>query len=511
MPYVLFMISNQELRPRPYHEFYMPGDFPERQKLRFQHHEARRLDKIRQVVDERNRLIHRELESMTRRTGSQTWSDVSQMLENVVTREAKRLERHVRNRMKRKAFVERKSKQHAQKLKILEEKMVTRVQKISQASKQREQKARELQQVNDARFQVRDEMLSFGLQASEMRRQEILAKQAAEEEKLDAFFREKERQTQMHSAKWETKQMEISEKVMQQAAALAKKSQELLQKREAKQTVVDVLRARHMKLQQLKGEEATLRLIDALEKKRQIEKSDSDKRSKISQLLSQELDKVATMQITRDMIVNQRRQLSMKQQDLDVHLHDDVITPGPGEYDTAISTLDEVPAPKISLVRPKLTLPGTVDFEAAKAATLPAPGQYTAGVLNDGTKPWNELPAVPWKGGAEKSTYVDDTQRLARLIPGPGTYSSPPAKASEAGAPRIHRNYVTQSDHRSRDWLRASDTPGPATYTVDEFTRREKLEKQLEPFDTRALMNFRLIEEEPEKPQTGDTTETLEI
>ena len=452
------------------HEFYIPGDLPERQHLRFRHYETRRRERIDCVLAERARIIQ-ELIDDSSMSESVQGADRSEMLQRVASREAKRLEILVRKQIRRRAYVEKEKRKRSEKYGQLEAKLKAREAKVFNSEKLRNERAIELQAISLARFQVRDIMLQKTRDSFEEHQAVIRANQAAEEAKIANFLQEKQQRESALSEAYESRHREVAERQATYFSELNEKRKKSYSKKEERAFLASQKKQRVIHLQQLKGEEGTLRLIDALEKKRELERRDAEKREQIASLMNVETEKAFTFQYTKDEIINQRKTLATKTLG-HASIGLDNITPGPAEYAPAYSSMAEIPGPKISVIKPKLDLPGTVDFALTHAASIPGPGNYDTKILPDGSKMWNGDSGL-W-GTSERTNFIDDDRRMKRDIPGPATYELISDGKPSVG-PVIRRDLVNPSLF---DWREtASASPGPASYTVDEFTRTEQLKK----------------------------------
>jgi hypothetical protein len=153
------------------------------------------------------------------------------------------------------------------------------------------------------------------------------------------------------------------------------------------------------------------------------------------------------------------------------------ITPGPADYSYFMNSINEHPAPKISDVKPPLLIPGATDFEIKRAQELPPPGAYDVKMLPSGDTYWPDTGVSIGKG--EKKTYLDEEQSRRKFLPGPGRYYEGAMKAGSlisTGAPKLVRDYY--DGDKPPEWIKPNfNTPGPATYTVDSFTRAERARK----------------------------------
>ena len=432
------------------------------------------------MIAERSKVLRELTEDRLGEPQSQAIAQSSQLMDDLLNREAKRLEKQIRSQLKRKSHIERGNRDQLERVRQVQLKREARAERIHKAEILREAKSKELQAITEARFQMKENLVSISREEHEARMAAILAKQVEDAAKLAEFKREKERKQTIHSEKWDMKQTEIAHRLSDQAEAQRRKGSDIMTKRQEKSELIEAQRMKHVQLTQLKGEETTLRLIDAREKKQQLDRRDADKRQQMAEILNEELDKVSVIQLTKEQILQQRKLLALRQkgalrEEVDDLKTQQFSTPGPCEYSVPSSSMTESPAPKISVVRPKLTVPGTVDFETAKAAAVPGPGNYT---VND---PWSEAAVGAWATG-KKTTYIDTENRMKKDLPGPATYNAA-SPGGPSGGPRIKRDYVKHDGLRTRDWLATGgDVPGPASYTVDEFMRKEKLEKGMKHF-----------------------------
>jgi hypothetical protein len=127
----------------------------------------------------------------------------------------------------------------------------------------------------------------------------------------------------------------------------------------------------------------------------------------------------------------------------------------------------------MSKTKPRLDMPGTIDFETAKAISIPGPGYYSTDRLNGGVLPWQEFPTLAWNG-SKKTTYVEEEGQAKQDIPGPASYDVPETPRDKSVVV-LKRDIVPHTHHR-----KGTDIPGPGTYTVDTFTRMEQIYKKFD-------------------------------
>lgn len=425
------------------------------------------------MLAERARVIQEELEDESETVASSSCSFGSKALELMVTRESRRLEKSIRDQLKRKSHAEHEIEKRAEKTKWLQEKLQSRKLRVAQTEQLREAKSMELHAVHEARFSVRDQVRDQNREEFEARVSRLKAKQIEESEKLEEFKREKLDQHSASAEVYEAKQREIRERALELNRVKKLKHLSMESERMQKLTEVENRRSRRLRLEQLRGEESTLRVIDALAKKKQRERVDALKREEIGALLSEELEQASLLELGRDQVSKQRKFVASEQRKQVIIPETAHVLPGPCEYEINVSSMTETPVAKISTVKPKLSIPGTIDFETARAAQVPGPGMYDYTVGGDSV-------SLSWSG-ARKTTFVEDNLKAKLDLPGPTSYTVKSDLLSDHG-PKIVRDTFQRLD-RGKHWVEADATPGPATYTVDAFTRKEKLLKAFQKFD----------------------------
>ena len=356
-------------------------------------------------------------------------------------------------------FLERLEKKEALRAKL--EKVEKRVE---HADAIREHKASELREISETRSHVRDQLLSLERERRESRMEELKTKQAQQAASVEQFLKQKDETQSAISELWEAKLRLITVRASEHQANLKRKGQEVLSKRREQTRKVIERKTKNIRLQQLKGEEATLRLIDALDRKRQYERRSAEKREQIGALINQDLEKAHLIELTREQMVRERKHfLSLRSKD-SVSIEPAPL-PGPTDYDGPHTSLTEAPGGFISAVKPKLTIPGTVDFETAKE--VPGPGYYSLDKIAE------RATTIPWNT-SKKTTFVDDENKARLDLPGPADYDIP--------SPRNNSGVQLKRDIVSKDWLihEMDVLPGPGTYTVDDFTRNEAIRKKFD-------------------------------
>merc|ERR1719465_213151 len=186
--------------------------------------------------------------------------------------------------------------------------------------------------------------------------------------------------------------------------------------------------------QKVRHEEEALKLVDAKDKIKRMERKDLFRRDLIRQHMEQQEERVDTLLKLRDQIVEQRK-VRIKQQAVQKgrpqNIRDSM--PGPGHYHPLPSCLNEMPVTRIA--------------ESKSTKTIPPPGTYYPRTLPSG----NHLDFDVVDGcttkivPGNKKTFADDVAKTYRHNPGPGTYTVEPSYVLEHSV-RMVRDYVDTSD-----------------------------------------------------------------
>merc|ERR1719398_459648 len=135
-------IQKGELTVKAFQDFYVSGDLPEKQRLRFNHYETRRQEKLNLVLQERARVIaERANESGT---GDALNFQSLQLMEGLLDTEAKRLEKTLRAQLRYHQSVERENVMQLDKEKSLQGKIGYRTERTAAARAQYDTKSKQL-------------------------------------------------------------------------------------------------------------------------------------------------------------------------------------------------------------------------------------------------------------------------------------------------------------------------------------------------------------------------------
>ena len=413
-------------------------------------------------------------EEFSERTASASDSLVpAQLVEQLAERETRRLAKALHTRLKRKEYAEKVYLERLQKQEALRAKLEVLEEHVVRADRLKESRSKELQTITEARFQVRDQVRSIHDERFQSRLTDLKAKQIQQEQSLEKFLQEKEEKQSVAAEVWEAKLHAITQRAREQQSQLKRKKDQVLQKQRDKSVEVAKRRAKHIRINQLRGEEVNLRLLDAIEKRQQMERMDAEKRNQIATLLQEDIERAHLIELTKEQLLEQRKQLAIKQKEMvPVQMEPDP-SPGPTDYEANVPPITEAIGGYVSQTKPRLDVPGTIDFETAKAGSIPGPGHYSTDRLNGGVLPWQEFPTLAWSS-SKKVSYAEQEGKAKQDIPGPASYDVPESPRDKSAA--VFKRDIVPPSHLRK----GTDLPGPGTYTVDAFTRMEQIYKKFD-------------------------------
>lgn len=469
-------ILPSELRVKALQEFNQVGDPPARTRMRFDHYENKRQEKLKIVLAERSKIMQEQLQKDM--MGPAKGYHALQMMEELLDKEAKHQERELRAQVRYQNTVEKENEQQLSKEKNLRKKEMELQEKRQKAQAMYHQRALEARSLHEEKVMNHKELVLRNEQEMEMKQAGYLAEQLEDELRLRELQMERARQNNQKSEQWQQK-MEIiqsrqeelnNERRAEGMAAISNYQMKLEQ--------MDKRREEELVENMLKHEEKQLKLEDALEKKAQLSRQDEHRRQQVAMRLETNHQRVDTFLSMKEQIQQQRKhraQMQAASKERAISLKS--MMPGPADYYVQIGSLQEAPVPKISSARPK-GVEGSIDEMVERHRKLPAPGAYDPKVLPCGQLQWEK--AGPKMIPGKKKSYLDEKMRDAKLCPGPGSYDNSKSTLQLEHVAAIKRDYVQIPEGRPMNWAQAGDscTPGPAAYALDPFHRQRRLRAQ---------------------------------
>jgi len=129
----------------------------------------------------------------------------------------------------------------------------------------------------------------------------------------------------------------------------------------------------------------------------------------------------------------------------------------------------------------KSNSPDFIDQTIKATRDNPPPGTYDSAVLPNGHLVGESGPTVKFNNNV-RTSFLDDAMRAKDFVPAPGQYKS--KSSLDVRATKMRRESINDqgldkfSAKRYPVWARpATQTPGPAGYNIDEYTRKEVLRR----------------------------------
>mmetsp|Transcript_52809 Transcript_52809/g.150552 ORF Transcript_52809/g.150552 Transcript_52809/m.150552 type:complete len:537 (-) Transcript_52809:393-2003(-) len=469
----------EDLHFRPLDSFQSPGDFKEKVQLRFDHYEKRRKERLAQVLAERAKVIAQNAKK-GEVPGVQSGQFLS-MLESLFEKEAKRLETDLKGQLRQHSSLVRENEDQLRKEEMLQERMMLREQKRQQAHRQ-------FAEVGNKTKQKTDDRLAHNSQLVAKMEGDFREKQAAharallaEEERMERFAAERDALSSDKSAIFREKVERMKEKNMQMQLERRLEGENKLMEIEARIAHVHTRRDDEQKRRQVQSEGQHLHIMDVRDAKSRLDRVDGYRRDELREQIDGNVERIETLLALKDQLLEQRKERNMRaaatKGSRGLNLRRDC-APGPGQYEAPSSTLMEVPGGKIG----RAVVPGMVDDAIRGTAANPAPGSYESSLLANGDRVERAGPNLGKFGNRDRDSYLDDAIKAKDHVPAPGRYQAKSQldhRGTEMRRDRIVADHLDKFDKRKYPvWARpATETPGPAGYSTDDYTRKEVLRR----------------------------------
>merc|ERR1719482_555442 len=433
----------EDLHFRPFESFAIPGDMKEKQQMRYDHFEKKRKEHLAQVLAERANVIVRNAKK-GEVPGVQSAQFLS-MLESLFEKEAKRLAR----------------RSAAEKL------------KSEIGEKTREKCNARLDKNAEANKKIQEDFLEKQVKFAEA--------QQAEKFRLQRFQEEKGQMSAEKSAHWKARVEGM--KVKQKESVIKRREEGLvrLDQIEAKISAVTMRRDNEQLNRQIKSEEQHLHLMDVRSQKDRIDRCDNYKRDKLKDEIDGNVERIETLLALKDQLLEQRKARTSKAEatrgSRGLNLRRDCL-PGPGQYEASKSSLNEMPVMKMA----EASAPDFIDVQTKATRDNPPPGTYDSLILPSGDLIASSGPCGVNFGNNKRTSFLDDAMAAKEFVPAPGSYKT--GSQLDKRTTKMRRDAIEDkgldkfSAKRYPVWARpATQTPGPAGYNIDEYTRKEVLRR----------------------------------
>lgn len=469
----------EDLHFRPFEHFHLPGDMKEKQQMRYEHFEKKRKEQLAQVLAERANVIVRNAKK-GEVPGVQSAQFLS-MLESLFEKEAKRLETDLKNQLRSHSSL---VKENEEQLKKEEQALTKEQQRIMRRMEAERLKG----EVGEKTREKCDARLDANAAANKKMKDEFLEKQVkyvesqkAEKFRLARFMEEKGQLSAEKSAHWKARVEGM--KVKQEENVIKRRDEGMvaLERIEDKIAAVTMRRDQEQTNRQIRSEEQHLHIMDVRSQKDRIDRCDSYKRDKLKDEIDGNVERIETLLALKDQLLEQRKARTSKAEatkgSRGLNLRRDCL-PGPGQYEMGPSTLNEMPVMRMA----KSNAPDFIDVQKKATRDNPPPGAYDTTVLPNGQQVGESGPCGVNFGNNKRTSFLDDAMKAKEFVPAPGSYKS--GSCLEKRTTKMRRESINDqgldkfSAKRYPIWARPStQTPGPAGYNTDPYTRKEVLRR----------------------------------
>lgn len=467
----------EDLAIRSYESFAVPGeakakvggDMNAKQQMRFQHYEKKRKDRYAQVLAERAKVIAQNSKK-GEVPGVQSAQFLS-MLESLFEKEAKRLEVDLKGQLRQHGSLVKENEEQLNKESELQKRLIKQEEARIRAQQQYEENGLKVKEKQGNRHAKHHEIVAKLDDDFEKKQREFINEVVAEEERLARFQEAKAQESsdkalifkgKVEGMKKKTEEMIIKRRLEgeQKLAQIGQKIAQVEARREGEQ-------ASRMML----SEEQHLHIMDVRENKNRLERREGHRREELREQIDGNVERIETLLALKDQLLDQRRARNIKAEatkgSRGLNLRRDCL-PGPGQYEAPAT--DDGKGVKIGIAK----VPGMVDDAIKGTAANPAPGCYDVMVMANGDRVDKGGNGGKF-GDREKISFLDEAQKAKEFVPAPGRYNS--LSTLDARAPKMSRPRIDDAKQMPAWAKAAADTPGPAGYSVDEYTRKEVLRR----------------------------------
>ncbi|KAF4712032.1 hypothetical protein FOZ62_025663, partial [Perkinsus olseni] len=302
-------ISPLNLKPKAFQEFHVNGDSVELQRLRFNHYETKRRERISRVLAERAAVMRDQSPIASSAHASKGLQNL-QMVESLIAKEAAKLERDLKNQARcgihkvdsgvtqNKRYhvaMERENREQIERESQLELRERYRRERVAAAQKQIEAKGQQVKDAIDARMEENRSRLQ-ALESDFVARQaDASAHQLSEDQRLKQWQLQQDLTSSEKSEEWEKKRVAMNNKIAELEVERALQGQVLRQRFENKIYTAEKKKEADLAQHLLKHKTAHFKLVDAKEKREELERVDRHRRDLIGRQMDDKEEKIATM------------------------------------------------------------------------------------------------------------------------------------------------------------------------------------------------------------------------
>jgi len=469
----------EDLHFRSFETFSIPGDMKEKQQMRFDHFEKKRKEHLAQVLAERANVIVRNAKK-GEVPGVQSAQFLS-MLESLFEKEAKRLETDLKSQLRTHSSLVKENEEQLKKEEDALRRDDTRLARRSEAARLKNEVGEKTREKCNTRLDANaaaNKKLQDEFQEKQVKYAESVV---AEKFRLARFQDEKGLLSAEKSAHWKARVEGMKVKNKESIVKRREDGLVSLERIEAKIGAVTLRRDQEQTNRQIRSEEQHLHLMDVRSQKDRIDRCDTFKRDKLKDEIDGNVERIETLLALKDQLLEQRKARTSKAEATrgarGLNLRRDCL-PGPGQYEAPLSVMFENPVMKMA----KGNTPDFIDQTTKATAANPPPGAYDSAVLPSGDLVSQSGPSLVNFGNGIRTSFLDEAMKAKEFVPAPGQYKS--GSSLDRRTTKMRRESINDqgldkfSAKRYPVWARpATQTPGPAGYNIDDYTRKEVLRR----------------------------------
>lgn len=403
------------------------------------------------------------------------------MLESLFEKEAKRLETDLKGQLRQHTSLVKENEEQLDKERRLEQTLATQDSRRTEVARQLKDKGQQTKERAE-KGTVRSMALITKLQDDFEEKQANHVKIGlAEEERMQKFEKEKAALSSDKSAVFKAKCEAIKHKNAEAIVERREFGEVKLLEIEGRLGNVAARRDEELRRIEMRSEEQHLHLMDVREAKQRMDRVDGYRRTELKEQIHGNVERIETLLALKDQLLDQRRGRNLKaastQGSKGLNLAKDCL-PGPGQYESRPSCMYEMPSVKMTTA----VVPGMVDDAIKGTAKNPAPGSYDTMLMPNGDRVDKACAGSGAFGGQERDSFLDDAIKAKASVPAPGSYSTKNSldhKGIKIKREKVGLEGIDKFDKKQYPvWARAgTDTPGPAGYSVDDYTRKDVLRR----------------------------------
>jgi len=468
----------EDLQIRSFGSFCIPGDKKELQTMRFEHYEKKRKERLAQVLAERAKVI-----ASASKRGEVPGAGSGQflgMLETLFEKEAKRLESDLKSQLRQHSSLVKANDEQLRKEEQMSSKMEMRDQKIKEIDSRQKDHSAKVKEKTDIKLEANAlacQQIKDTLTEKKVNQARALL---AEQERMERFNQEKALMSAEKSGVWKDKVERMRLRGIQMQEDKRKMGESNLIELESKIQAVSANRDREQQIRIVRSEEQHLHLMDVRAQKDRIDRVDGHRKTELKEQIGNNVERIETLLALKDQLLDQRKARTMKAEATrgarGLNLGRDC-GPGPGQYEAPKNCMHENPGVTMSKGKSENYL----DMATKATRANPDPGAYEISRLANGDLIEKTGGHVKISQGKKKS-FLDDAIASKASVPAPGTYTSKSSlddRHTKMARPKVDAQGLDKhSAKRFPVWARpGEDTPGPAGYSVDDFTRKEVMRR----------------------------------